>query len=94
MPAMIRAGGKMWNAAGKIEDTKARLPESTFARIIRKSISTSADQRRLRPDHHGYRAQRRPDGPEGRGIRFARQHLKSRKPAKPASSLDGQGVLL
>ncbi|MGR9922040.1 NADP-dependent isocitrate dehydrogenase, partial [Escherichia coli] len=39
MPAMIRAGGKMWNAAGKTEDTKALLPESTFARIYQEIIN-------------------------------------------------------
>ena len=39
MPAMIRAGGKMWNADNKTEDTKALLPESTFARIYQEIIN-------------------------------------------------------
>ena len=32
--------------------------------------------RRVRPAHHGHRAQRRPDGAAGRGIRLARQDLR------------------
>ena len=32
--------------------------------------------RRLRPEDHGHRAQRRPDGAAGRGIRLARQDLR------------------
>ena len=39
MPAMIRAGGKMWGADGKLKDTKAVLPESTFARIYQEIIN-------------------------------------------------------
>ncbi len=39
MPAMIRAGGKMWGADGKPKDTKAVIPESTFARIYQEVIS-------------------------------------------------------
>jgi isocitrate dehydrogenase len=33
MPAMIRNGGKMWDANGRLKDVKAVMPESTFARI-------------------------------------------------------------
>jgi len=33
MPAMIRNGGKMWNAQGEAQDTLAVLPDSTYARI-------------------------------------------------------------
>jgi len=39
MPAMIRSGGKMWGADGKQYDTKAVMPESTFARIYQEMIS-------------------------------------------------------
>jgi len=39
MPAMIRNGGKMWGADGKPRDTKAVIPESTFARIYQEVIS-------------------------------------------------------
>jgi isocitrate dehydrogenase len=39
MPAMIRLGGKMWGADGRPKDTKAVIPESTFARIYQEVIS-------------------------------------------------------
>ncbi|MFT4098885.1 MAG: NADP-dependent isocitrate dehydrogenase, partial [Rhodoblastus sp.] len=33
MPAMIRDSGKMWNAAGKLADTKATIPDRCYATI-------------------------------------------------------------
>jgi isocitrate dehydrogenase len=39
MPAMIRAGGKMYGADGRPKDTKAVNPESTFARIYQEIIN-------------------------------------------------------
>lgn len=39
IPAMIRAGGKMWGADGKPYDCKAVMPESTFARIYQEMIN-------------------------------------------------------
>jgi len=39
MPAMIRAGGKMWGADGRPKDVKAVMPESTFARIYQEMIN-------------------------------------------------------
>ncbi|NQY89366.1 MAG: NADP-dependent isocitrate dehydrogenase [Colwellia sp.] len=39
MPAMIRSGGKMWGPDGKLKDTKAVMPESTFARIYQEIIN-------------------------------------------------------
>jgi isocitrate dehydrogenase len=39
MPAMIRIGGKMWGPDGKPNDTKAVMPESTFARIYQEMIN-------------------------------------------------------
>jgi isocitrate dehydrogenase len=39
MPAMIRLGGKMWGADGRPKDTKAVIPESTFARIYQEVIN-------------------------------------------------------
>ncbi len=39
MPAMIRAGGKMWGADGHQHDCKAVMPESTFARIYQEMIN-------------------------------------------------------
>jgi isocitrate dehydrogenase len=39
MPAMIRLGGKMYGADGKLKDTKAVHPESTFSRIYQEVIN-------------------------------------------------------
>ena len=34
MPPMIRDSGRMWNAAGELQDTKAVIPDSTYAGIF------------------------------------------------------------
>lgn len=39
MPAMIRAGGKMYGADGRLKDTKAVNPESTFSRIYQEIVN-------------------------------------------------------
>ena len=39
MPAMIRAGGKMYGGDGRLKDVKAVMPESTFARIYQEMIN-------------------------------------------------------
>ncbi len=39
MPAMIRNGGQMWGPDGKLKDTKAVIPESTYARIYQEIIN-------------------------------------------------------
>jgi isocitrate dehydrogenase len=39
MPAMIRAGGKMYGPDGRLKETKAVIPESTFARIYQEVIN-------------------------------------------------------
>ncbi|MFW2403533.1 MAG: NADP-dependent isocitrate dehydrogenase [Gammaproteobacteria bacterium] len=39
MPAMIRNSGKMWGADGKPKDTKAVMPESTYATIYQEMIN-------------------------------------------------------
>jgi isocitrate dehydrogenase len=39
MPAMIRAGGKMYGADGRPKDTKAVNPESTFSRVYQEVIN-------------------------------------------------------
>lgn len=38
MPAMIREGGKMWNKEGKIQDTLAVIPESSYAAVYQATI--------------------------------------------------------
>lgn len=39
MPAMIRSSGKMWNADGELEDTKALIPDRCYAGIYQETIS-------------------------------------------------------
>jgi isocitrate dehydrogenase len=38
MPAMIRAGGKMWDASGKTQDTLAVIPDSCYAGVYQAVI--------------------------------------------------------
>ena len=38
MPAMIREGGKMWNAEGKTQDTLAVIPDSSYAPVYQAVI--------------------------------------------------------
>ncbi|MDG1394646.1 MAG: NADP-dependent isocitrate dehydrogenase [Flavobacteriaceae bacterium] len=38
MPAMIRTSGQMWNADGKAQDTKAIIPDSSYAGIYTATI--------------------------------------------------------
>tara|TARA_R110002049_G_scaffold308770_1_gene513998 strand:+ start:9924 stop:12134 length:2211 start_codon:yes stop_codon:yes gene_type:complete len=38
MPAMIRTSGKMWNSQGKLQDTKAVIPDSSYAGIYAATI--------------------------------------------------------
>jgi isocitrate dehydrogenase len=38
MPAMIRTSGQMWNAAGEQQDTKAVIPDSSYAGVYEATI--------------------------------------------------------
>lgn len=38
MPAMIRTSGRMWNAEGKLQDTKAVIPDSSYAGVYSATI--------------------------------------------------------
>ena len=38
MPAMIRTSGMMWNKAGETQDTKAVIPDSSYAAVFAKTI--------------------------------------------------------
>lgn len=38
MPAMIRTSGQMWNADGKTQDTKAVIPDSSYAPLYQATI--------------------------------------------------------
>ena len=39
MPAMIRTSGQMWNAKGELQDTKAIIPDSSYAGIYSATIN-------------------------------------------------------
>jgi isocitrate dehydrogenase len=38
MPVVVRDGGKMWNAAGKLQDTKAMIPDRCYATFYQEII--------------------------------------------------------
>ncbi len=38
MPAMIRSSGKMWNSAGKLQDTLAVIPDRSYASVYQETI--------------------------------------------------------
>lgn len=38
VPAMIRTSGRMWNAAGKLQDTKVTIPDSSYAGVYQETI--------------------------------------------------------
>ena len=38
MPAMIRTSGRMWNAQGQLQDTKAVIPDSSYAGVYAATI--------------------------------------------------------
>ena len=39
MPAMVRSSGQMWNRAGNLQDTKAVIPDSSYAGIFTATIN-------------------------------------------------------
>ena len=39
MPAMIRTSGQMWNKEGKLQDTKAVIPDSSYAGVYQTTIN-------------------------------------------------------
>jgi isocitrate dehydrogenase len=49
MPAMIRNSGKMWNMEGVLQDTKAVIPESTYAFIYQEVIDFCKENGALDP---------------------------------------------
>ena len=76
MPAMIRTSGHMWGPDGEEADTLAVIPDSLLRRRLPGRHRRLPRPRRLRPGHDGLGAQRRPDGPGGRGVRLPRQDLR------------------
>lgn len=53
MPAMIRSSGKMWNMDGELQDTKAVIPESTYAFIYEEVINYCKEHGALDPTKIG-----------------------------------------
>ncbi len=49
MPPMIRDSGKMWNAAGELQDTKAVIPDSSYAGIYQSVIDDCKEHGALDP---------------------------------------------
>ena len=86
MPAMIRTGGHMWGPDGDEADTLAVIPDSSYAGVYQTVIDDCRAHGALRPGDDGLGAQRRPDGPGGRGVRLPRQDLRGRRPPAPSRS--------
>jgi isocitrate dehydrogenase len=53
MPAMIRGGGKMWNAQGREEDTLALIPDSSYAGVYQAVIDFCRENGALDPRSMG-----------------------------------------
>ncbi len=53
MPAMIREGGKMWNAAGKTQDTLALIPDPCYAGVYQAVIDFCRENGALDPKTMG-----------------------------------------
>ncbi len=53
MPAMIRAGGKVWDAAGKTGDTLAVIPDSCYAGVYQATIDFCKQHGALDPKTMG-----------------------------------------
>ncbi|WP_221076978.1 NADP-dependent isocitrate dehydrogenase [Agarivorans aestuarii] len=53
MPAMIRASGQMWNAEGKQQDTKAVIPDRSYASIYQQTIDFCKENGAFNPTTMG-----------------------------------------
>ncbi|MDC6353644.1 MULTISPECIES: NADP-dependent isocitrate dehydrogenase [unclassified Robiginitalea] len=53
MPAMIRNSGRMWNAQGKPQDTKAVIPDSSYAGVYQATIDDCKENGALDPKTMG-----------------------------------------
>ncbi len=53
MPAAIRAGGKMWNKAGQLQDTKFTIPDSSYAPLYDETIKNCIANGALDPTKMG-----------------------------------------
>jgi isocitrate dehydrogenase len=53
MPAMIRASGQMWNSDGKQQDTKAVIPDRSYASIYQQTIDFCKENGAFNPTTMG-----------------------------------------
>jgi isocitrate dehydrogenase len=53
MPAMIRSSGQMWNAGGQLQDTKAVIPDSSYAGVYQTVIEFCKQHGAFDPRHMG-----------------------------------------
>ncbi len=53
MPAMIRTSGQMWNTEGKTQDTKAVIPDSSYAAVYQEVIDFCKEHGALDPTTMG-----------------------------------------
>ena len=53
MPAMIRGGGKMWNAQGNEQDTKAVIPDRCYATLYQETIDFCKENGAFDPNDDG-----------------------------------------
>ncbi|WP_163933516.1 NADP-dependent isocitrate dehydrogenase [Paraferrimonas sp. SM1919] len=53
MPAMIRSSGQMWNAQGKLQDTKAVIPDRSYASIYQATIDFCKEHGAFNPSTMG-----------------------------------------
>ena len=77
IPAMIRESGRMWGADGKLHDTMAVIPDRSYARLFQAVIEDCKAHGAFDPKTMGSVPNVGIDGAEGRGIRLARQDLRS-----------------
>jgi isocitrate dehydrogenase len=53
MPAMVRTSGQMWNKAGKGQDTKAAIPDNSYAGVYKEVIAFCKEHGALDPKTMG-----------------------------------------
>ncbi len=78
MPAMIRTSGQMWNKDGEQQDTKAVIPDHSYAGVYQAVIDDHQAHGALDPSTMGTVPNVGPHGPESRGVRQPRQDLRDR----------------
>ena len=84
MPAMIREGGKMWNAEGKTQDVKAVIPDRSYAGVFQAVIDFCKKHGAFDPRTMGSVPERkpyicvRPQGSKREGTRIASAPATSR----------------